>query len=407
MTDGLTRHSLKALSVFIMLMAPVGVLAPSGLVPALLLSVVAGFFLRQSGEGIRGAFGGPLLWILSAIAVWALIGGFWALDPPRTMTLAIKLFALCLSGILFIYWLDNQPGARLEKLENAVTVGHFLGLAVLFVGYAYAEITGDSLWSTNSGDPLTTLSRGADILALSIWPAATILWKRERVFAALAAIALTLLSVLLLSNAAVVAGIGAGTAVFIFIFIFRKKAAVAIGCAIAVVILAAPLLMRLVPSGDVMNEKVGAVYTSAVHRIYTWHFVNKKIAERPILGWGLDASRIIPGGRKQLRKDPLTLWKQEILPLHPHNAALQVWLELGLPGAFLFAGFVFLIFFRLFRGRRSHSAAAAMGAVTTVYLVIGSFSFGVWQNWWVAAGWLVAGLMVLAARGTERLSAAG
>ena len=40
---------------------------------------------------------------------------------------------------------------------------------------------------------------------------------------------------------------------------------------------------------------------------------------------------MIPGGKDPIR--PGQSW----MPLHPHNAALQFWLELGVPGTVLFA----------------------------------------------------------------------
>src|SRR5207302_8324015 len=70
---------------------------------------------------------------------------------------------------------------------------------------------------------------------------------------------------------------------------------------------------------------------SAGHRLLIWSFTGEHIAERPLLGWGLDSSRAIPGGNSEIRPG------QNWLSLHPHDAALQVWLELGMPGAVLVA----------------------------------------------------------------------
>ena len=97
-----------------------------------------------------------------------------------------------------------------------------------------------------------------------------------------------------------------------------------------------------------------------------------------MVGWGLDASRSIPGGKDESRPG------EAHLPLHPHNAALQAWLELGAPGAALMAVFLALLWRRLAiptgRGftppppreawrRPSASAFAA---------------YGIWQEWWLA-----------------------
>ena len=96
-------------------------------------------------------------------------------------------------------------------------------------------------------------------------------------------------------------------------------------------ILTAPLTLPALDRLPGLLTAADAIKGSAGHRLLIWSFVGERIAERPLLGWGLDASRAIPGGKEEIRPG-LTR-----LPLHPHNAALQVWLELGMPGALLAA----------------------------------------------------------------------
>ena len=73
---------------------------------------------------------------------------------------------------------------------------------------------------------------------------------------------------------------------------------------------------------------------SALHRLYIWDFAAERIAERPILGWGLDGSRRLPGGdapviirRCDAALQPVGNVRVDgtVMPLHPHNAILQVW----------------------------------------------------------------------------------
>jgi O-antigen ligase len=106
-------------------------------------------------------------------------------------------------------------------------------------------------------------------------------------------------------------------------------------------------------------------------RLEIWRFVSSEILANPIKGWGMDASRA---------------WPSDI-PLHPHDAALQLWLELGAFGAAmaaLFWGWLFSRVAMLTEEDRDMGAAAAAAAVS--YLTIGALSFGVWQEWWLAVG---------------------
>ena len=103
-----------------------------------------------------------------------------------------------------------------------------------------------------------------------------------------------------------------------------------------------------------------------------WTYATARIAEHPLLGWGLDASRTFGPA----------------IGLHPHNNAMQVWLELGVAGASLTALAWAIAFRRLSRDRRSLMTAATAGS-GAVYLFFGAVIVGVWQEGWLALGALV------------------
>jgi O-antigen ligase len=106
-------------------------------------------------------------------------------------------------------------------------------------------------------------------------------------------------------------------------------------------------------------------------RLDIWRFASAEILHNPLVGWGLDASRS---------------WPRDI-PLHPHDAALQIWLELGALGAALVALFWAWLFTRIAAMvEEDRNMAAAAAAAATAYLTIGALSFGVWQEWWLAVG---------------------
>ncbi len=125
-----------------------------------------------------------------------------------------------------------------------------------------------------------------------------------------------------------------------------------------------------------------------------------------MLGWGLDSSRVIPGADIIITRFDSTLpWipygRMEALPLHPHNAPLQIWLELGLPGAALFALLCAAVLVAVARRVPEPLAAAAAAAAIMVALALSSFSYGIWPTWWLAALWLAAALIAVMARAEE------
>ncbi len=103
------------------------------------------------------------------------------------------------------------------------------------------------------------------------------------------------------------------------------------------------------------------------------------------MGWGLDSSRSIPGGEVECVEDGPSL------SLPPHNAALQVWLELRLFGAFALAALVAMAF-RVVATLPPGMPIAGGAAVLVAALTTAALSYGIWQNWWVAVPWIAAAL---------------
>ncbi len=131
---------------------------------------------------------------------------------------------------------------------------------------------------------------------------------------------------------------------------------------------------------------------SVTHRLKIWRFVADVIAERPLAGWGLNASRELPGGNVEIAPGA------NRLPLHPHNAFLQVWVELGAIGVALGAalGITALWAAMTLRppaaGDARCARASALALIASGSLVAG-VAYGIWQGWWMAALWLAAGFM--------------
>jgi O-antigen ligase len=147
---------------------------------------------------------------------------------------------------------------------------------------------------------------------------------------------------------------------------------------------------------------------SAIHRLVIWQFTDARIAERPALGWGMDAARSMPG-HNQYRSLPDAQGveqRYELMPLHPHNGALQVWVELGAVGA-LIAALITVVPLARLAGRDVPSLDRAAGLASLAAAAVEvSLSYGVWQSWWVATLWLAAGF-VAATRDAPALSPDG
>ena len=126
-----------------------------------------------------------------------------------------------------------------------------------------------------------------------------------------------------------------------------------------------------------MERVARASKQSVQHRLEIWSFAGARNAERPLLGWGLDASRAIPGGTA-----PTDLGVP-YLPLHPHNVTLQIWLELGIPGAALLALFGVRLWLALGAAAWPRPYAAAVVGSLVAAFTVSLGSYGLWQEWWI------------------------
>lgn len=151
---------------------------------------------------------------------------------------------------------------------------------------------------------------------------------------------------------------------------------------------------------------------SLSHRLYIWNFTARKSQEKPILGWGMDSARNIPGGKEKFPlyscylEDEKDLTKyiqdEEHMPLHPHNFIMQIWLELGGLGAAL-AAFAFgWMGFGAMRAIKTRWSAAIVSASISSAFVVASLSFGIWQGWWIASLFLCAGIVWMVARTVDK-----
>jgi O-antigen ligase len=145
--------------------------------------------------------------------------------------------------------------------------------------------------------------------------------------------------------------------------------------------LLAPVLMWGVKRSGDIDEIKAALPLSWSQRVGYWSHAVDWIGDRPLRGWGLDASRVFAPG----------------IQLHPHDDALQIWLELGVIGALTAAVFWGLTLARLSRPKPDLTAAATATSLAA-YLLFGGVNFGIWQEWWLALGALVAMLAALHVR---------
>jgi O-antigen ligase len=339
----------------------------------------------------RGAVAASAL----ALLAWLGVSALWSIEPFRAAELALRLGAFVLMGAMAARAMTLTPAAALAPIPPALGLGVALG-AVLALG--------DGV----SGHAVRAWVRGLDVIPWNIGfgakPAISLLalllplalfgarlpWPARAAVAGLAAGA-ALAVPADGARLSLLAGLAAGlAALWLGPWVAR-----ALGIGLAAVILAAPWLVGAVLAWQPMLDRLPP---SAAHRVITWEFAAARIAERPLLGWGGEASRSLPGADAPIPEAVLErhglnapatrhffrVTGARMLQLHPHNMALQLWLELGAVGALLGAALALAAGLALAAQGPGGAGAFAAGIVTVMT------GYGAWQEWWI-------GLVLLAA----------
>lgn len=376
------------------LLFPVLVLAPRG-VPLLVCCAgsAAACLVWESGRGsIR-----QLPALITLLAVLLLLGAasaLWSIAPLRSLEMVGRIGGLAVAGLSLVAAAPLVSARSIMfSLMGGATAGIVLAMVELATGGAVSN-----LFFTRGFAP-TRIDEAATVMAVLVLPIAAKpfagSWRGPLLALALA-IAATIGSLSgTTAKLALILGIIAGG---IFFLDYRRVARLA-ALLTLLTVLTAPLTFPRLASSDVLFKAADSIKNSASHRLLIWSFAGDRIAERPLLGWGLDTSRSIPGGKELFRPG------QEKLPLHPHNASLQLWLELGLPGAVLGALLLSGLFYALAASGWPRVYAAAVGGMLSIALIALLDCFSLWNESWQATLWYSAFIVLVFARapaGAER-----
>ncbi len=308
--------------------------------------------------------------------------------PANAIHAVLKFAGLGIAGLALLSTAERLDGNERHATETALLFGMTGATALLWVGAIYGAETGEPLWGIPGQHPIAVLSHAQTVMAMFTVPALFILWRRRLKYFVLAlGIAIGYAFLHLEHEASDLAVVAAAIALALPL-VAGSRFAIPIGAAIALAVLAMPIAVdHLIPTTEALLAKQdpNGPWPSSLHREYMWRFALEKIAgDHFWLGHGMDASRGFPGANEKI------MWGIELMPLHPHNGALQAWLELGPLGAVL-AGVPALLAAWAARQTDKHGAALIC-AVLCAYAVPWLVSYGVWQSWWISLGWLAAAI---------------
>ncbi len=387
------RHAFWVTAGVFILLGPVAAFAKQGTVPLLIALLLAYPTPRAFWLQFKSVFRHPLFIAFTTLMIWSGITLLWA-ETPNLLSL-IRLFILGTLGMVSVFLISSFSEVTKQKLSYVIA-GSLTFLLFVLIFEGVSEATLHKLLRPEDVAPregewvpylLMVAARGTAILAPFCFVGAAIYSQlTDRSYSGVIFVALALLTTSLLPMDASTLAILCGCIGFVLVR-WRPKPMIRLLFATTLILAyVSPFLTAEVFTREQLQEQGIELSRNQTQRIAIWEYASELIFEKPVLGHGFDSSRVI--GNKGLLI-PGTNWPA--LPLHPHNAFLQIWLELGVVGVTLVALMIGLVWRYIELQIKENRDASVLIAVFVTALVISLISFGIWQYWWIATWALVAG----------------
>lgn len=337
---------------------------------------------------------------------WALVACLWSAEPEAAFPKALILGALTGLTILLAQLVPQLDQRATRAVSLGILAGFLLGALYLCVetlsrdvlfrtfltylpelerGFPYHATLKDGVVTKVKGGHIT---RVAVVLTLFWSPAllaASLYLKGAKRWACYAAILFLSVCIILLPNvhsqsaelALAVASLTVAIGIFFSVKVARWTAAAGFATCIFLMIPISILLFSLK-----LHENPD-LFRSARARVIIWNYTAEQIVRNP-LGVGTNSTRFLDRARPAYEKrKPPGMVVAPGTHVHPHNVYLQIWYELGVVGALIFAWFGF----SLLSKTKDFPDRVAVFAIShfAICITVAGPTYGLWQTWFQTA----------------------
>jgi len=318
----------------------------------------------------------PLFLAVVAFAAYAGVSMAWSAFPGASLfTYGEALLPALFAAVAAILLPRRVPGAVAALAAAAFVAACLLVVGDLATGLAVRQELG--LRATGG----FVFNRSIITLLMLAWPLCLMWWEGGRRPFAGAAVAALLLVLAVGESGAALMGVLCGLGAFLVALLSRRAAIALVTAGLLACLVVAPFKGSL--TQQLPASFIAAVQQRghAVERIALWRSFEEVVWRRPLLGTGFGVSpRLADDAVAQEVPEDL----REMLAIgHPHDAFLQIWVELGAVGVAL-AALVLAMMMRALAHLRGLRLAASLALVASAAGVM-FVGHGAWQGWWIAA----------------------
>lgn len=318
--------------------------------------------------------------VVLAIIGLAGLSSLWSVDSEFSLERTFKIALILIPSCIAI-GLVNQTQIEKNSIWIWVLASGLLVTALLILNEYISDFPLYRLSRGIEDDAIVALqhmNRSVTILVLAFFPIAFLINQTDEKNYKLLAIGILFIAILAVlsftrSQSAQLAFL-AGIIAF-FLFPARLKFSwIVLGACISGLILAAPWIAQILYNSlNLIDPGNALIHEASIpHRLEIWDFVARRALENPLYGFGIESTRfmIFDGGQDYIKSNTI---------LHPHNAALQLWVEFGVLGAILGSSFTLYCLWKI-QSMDRQSARIALASFIAC-LSLASTGYGLWQSW--------------------------
>ncbi len=360
-----------------LMMVPASKSSPLFLGLAAVLAVVATFYsspVSKLRTTVALVIGAPASWAAVALIALMLVSCLWAHDRTASFNQFVQFVIPVLCGVILA--LAFPAAAHKGRAVWWCIAAGLAGLIIIIdlrTGFQLRQLTGGRATDYSYNRSIVTLT-------LLVWPLLALVLARRQLLV-LALLVPVPLAVCMGESQTAVLGLLVGVLVLPVAW-FLPRLTNWLGLVTVLAVLAVSPFF-----GTLAKQALGASFHKAMEaghsddRVQIWLSFEAAAQKKWLLGNGFGSSLNLQNAAvaKEIAPERVTLLGAS----HPHNAFLQLWVELGLTGAAL-AAVLFVFLFRAVRRADPHLQPFVLTWIAVV-CAIGLVSHGAWQAWWVAA----------------------
>jgi O-antigen ligase len=347
------------------------IMAPLFMISAL-LTIAADCWMRRARPTIDRHLGA----LFGAFLIFGMISYLWTINPDDTFSKTVQLGMIFLPLAFLVQVIRRMSEAELKKLGQLAMAGFGIGLTVFciekYMGHPFYE----TLRGGQSNDVVDNKENKAIVL-LAFWMYIMAAYARPvwgKIAMTVIGCVISYLTINSPSDSAQLIMMVMPVFIAIVLVLPTRLLTKLVLTGTCLLTLSMPLISYGVANHT--NWKDNYSLTSSVRsRIEIWDQTARRSFEKPVFGWGLQSSPMMPS-RGELAYDT----GHPIHHMHPHNAPLQIWFETGLLGIAMTCAMFFVFY------RRINAFSSAWTQKYAVFMWGGVFAYtlsiwGLWQTW--------------------------